>query len=82
MKVLTRRHGDAVTLVAPGTGRVRFHAPETLCGELEIFDAHEIVADIDGVLVVAPGHGFVVRQLVPDYSLAAAGTGICEFRIA
>jgi hypothetical protein len=66
MITLTERTDGLITLRAPGTGVVHFHAPRALCGELEVFEAGEAIADVGGSALVAPALGFVVRTLIGD----------------
>jgi hypothetical protein len=66
MITLTERSSEPVTLRAPVAGVVRFHAPRALCGELEVFDGGETIADVGTTEIVAPSRGYIVRRLVPE----------------
>lgn len=79
--VLTQSRSDSVFMTAPCVGRVRFHAPSMLTGELEVYDSNETLADVEGERIAAPAHGFVVRRLVRDDATVEAGFAILEFRI-
>lgn len=68
-------------LTAPVAGRVRLHPPRTLCGELEVFDATEPIADIDGTPIEAPASGFVVGSLVADGAIVEAGAPVATFSL-
>jgi hypothetical protein len=82
MITLTERTDGLVTLRAPGAGMVRFHAPRALCGELEVFEAGEAIAEIEQTLVLAPARGFVVRTLTGDGALVDADLPLVLFRTA
>lgn len=82
MNVATDVRGGTTTIVAPAAGRLRLHPPAALCGELEVFDAGEVLASIDAVAVSAPASGFVLRALVADGAAVDAGAPILEYREA
>jgi hypothetical protein len=82
MITLTERTDSVVTLRAPGAGIVRFHAPRALCGELEVFEAGEMIADVGGIAVVAIERGFVVRTLTGDETLVVGEMPLVIFRTA
>ncbi|MGH2793373.1 MAG: hypothetical protein ACRDKG_03610, partial [Actinomycetota bacterium] len=54
-----------VDLRAPIGGRVRLFPPRVLCGELEVYEAHETIATVTtGVhseRIAAPANGFLWR---------------------
>jgi hypothetical protein len=82
MITLTERTGGLLTLRAPATGVVRFHAPRALCGELEVFEAGQAIADVGDITIVASAHGFVVRMLARDGALVADDMPLVIFRTA
>jgi multidrug efflux pump subunit AcrA (membrane-fusion protein) len=83
MTVIAERRAGPVTLAAPIAGRVRFYPPRTLCGELEVFQAHETIAtvtDADRVeRIEAPGDGFLLRVLIAEGAAVEAGTPVIQF---
>ena len=53
-----------------------------LCGELEVFEAGETIADVDGsARIEAPTRGFVVRSHVADGALTRAGAPVATFSL-
>jgi hypothetical protein len=82
MITLTERTDGLVTLRAPGAGIVRFHAPRALCGELEVFEAGETIADVGGIALAATARGFVVRALAGEGSLVDDNMPLVIFRTA
>jgi hypothetical protein len=82
MITLTERTDDVVTLRTPGAGIVHFRAPRALCGELEVFEAGESIADVGGIALVAPARGFVVRTLVHADALVDSEIPLVIFRTA
>lgn len=82
MSVATEHRAGTAILTAPIAGRVRLHPPKTLCGELEVFDAGETIADVDGsARIEALSRGFVVRALVGDGALVRAGAPVVTFSL-
>ena len=82
MSVTTERRSGTVILAARVAGRVRLHPPRTLCGELEVFEGGETIADVDGAaLIDAPARGFVVRTHVIDGARVEDGTPIATFSL-
>jgi hypothetical protein len=82
MSVATERRAGTVILAAPIAGRVRLHPPKTLCGELEVFEGGETIADVDGsARIEAPVRGFVVRAHVADGARVAAGAPVATFSV-
>ena len=82
MITLAERTDGLLTLRAPATGVVRFHAPRALCGELEVFEAGQAIADVDGIALVATAHGFVVQTLAADGTLVDNEMPLVIFRTA
>jgi hypothetical protein len=82
MITLTERSDGLAMLHAPCAGIVRFHAPRTLCGELEVFEAGETIADVGGIALVASARGFVARALAGDRTLVDDTTPLVIFRTA
>lgn len=82
MITLTERAAGPITLRAPVGGTLRFHAPPALCGELEVFEAGDVVADIARVEVCAPARGFVVRRLAAEGAPVEEAMPLAVFRTA
>jgi hypothetical protein len=83
MNVATEHRAGTVILAAPIAGRVRLRPPRMLCGELEVFEGGETIADVDGSAhIEAPARGFVVRAHVIDGALVEEGTPIATFSLA
>ena len=82
MITLTERAAGPVTLRAPERGTVRFHAPPAPCGELEVFDAGDVIAEVGRLEVCAPERGFVVRRLTADRTPVEQGMPLVVFRTA
>jgi hypothetical protein len=82
MITLTERTDGLLTLRAPGSGVVHFHAPRALCGELEVFEAGEAIADVGGITVLASVRGFVVRTLAREETVVGAEMPLVLFRTA
>jgi hypothetical protein len=59
-----------VILTASIAGRVRLHPPRALCGELEIFQAHETIATVTNEhrteRIEAPADGFLLHVYARD----------------
>ena len=82
MSVATEHRAGTVILAAPIAGRVRLHPPKTLCGELEVFESGETIADVDGAgRIEAPARGFVVRAHVADGALVEDGAPVATFSV-
>ena len=82
MSVANAHRAGTVILAAPIAGRVRLHPPKMLCGELEVFEAGETIADVDGsARIEAPARGFVVRSHVVDGALTRAGAPVATFSL-
>jgi hypothetical protein len=82
MITLTERTDGLLTLRAPGAGVVHFHAPHALCGELEVFEAGEAIADVGGIAVLASARGFVVQRLAGDGTVVGAEMALVLYRTA
>jgi len=82
MITLTERSAGPITLRAPVGGTVRFRAPAALCGELEMFEAGDAVADVEHVEVCAPARGFILRSLAADGTLVERSMPLVVFKIA
>jgi predicted deacylase len=82
MITLTERATGPITLRAPAGGRVLFHAPPALCGELEVFEAGDVVANVGDTEVCAPARGFVVRRLVAEGTPVVQAMPLVDFRTA
>lgn len=82
MITLTERATGPITLRAPVGGTVLFHAPPALCGELEVFAAGDVVADVGHVEVCAPARGFVVRHLAAEGTTVEQAMPLVDFRTA
>lgn len=85
MTVLTTEASGTITLCAPSPGRVRFHPPRMLCGELEVFEAGETIASIEFESVThirAPIRGFVLRAFAGDGDQVEESTALLLFRTA
>ena len=82
MITLAERSAGPVTLCAPAGGIVRFRAPSALCGELEVFEAGEVVAGVGLIEVCAPARGFVVRRLAADGTSVELAAPIIVFGTA
>jgi hypothetical protein len=78
MKTATDLRTGPLVLAAPTAGRVRLYPPRVLCGELEIFEAHETIATVssDGLTerIEAPVRGFLLRTYVIDDAVVGAGS--------
>lgn len=81
MNAATDVRAGTTTIVAPAAGRLRLHPPAALCGELEVFDAGDVLASIDAVVVATPASGFVLRALVADGAVLEEGTPILEYEV-
>lgn len=81
MTAATKSGVGCVVLCAPCAGRLRFVPPRALCGELEVYDAGQILATIDAGVIAAPASGFVVRVLAADGTNVAAGSDIVVYSI-
>ena len=79
---LAERATGPITLRAPVGGTVLFHAPSALCGELEVFEAGAIIADVGHVEVCAPARGFVVRHLAAEGTPVEQAMPLVLFRRA
>jgi len=79
---LAERATGPITLRAPVGGTVLFHAPSALCGELEVFEAGAVVADVGHVEVCAPARGFVVRHLAAEGTPVEQAMPLVLFRRA
>ena len=82
MTTLVEQQRGALRLRAPSSGAVHWCAPRTLCGELEIYESGEPIAEIDGIPMVAPGRGFIVRAAVPEGCSVEVDREIATFGIA
>ena len=82
MITLTERATGPITLRAPVRGTVLFHAPPALCGELEVFEPGDVVADVRHVEVCAPARGFVERRLAADGTPVEEEMPLVVFRTA
>lgn len=82
MITLTERATGPMMLRAPVRGTVLFHAPPELCGELEVFEAGDVVADVDRVEVCAPARGFVVRRHTAQGTPVEHDMPLVDFRTA
>jgi hypothetical protein len=82
MITVTQRTDGLVTLRAPCAGMVRFHPPGALCGDLEVFEAGETIADVGGIVVVASARGFVVRTLAVEGTIVQNDMPLVIFRTA
>lgn len=82
MITLAERATGPITLRAPVDGTVLFHAPSALCGELEVFEAGDVVADVGHAEVCAPARGFVVRRLVTEGTPVEQAMPLVDFRTA
>jgi hypothetical protein len=82
MITLTERGTGPITLRAPVDGTVLFHAPPALCGELEVFEAGDVIADVGHVEVRAPARGFVERRLAAEGTPVAQAMPLVDFRTA
>ena len=82
MSVATEHRAGSAILAAPVAGRVRLHPPKTLCGELEVFEGGEAIADVDGIArIEAPARGYVVRAHVADGAIVEAGAPVATFSV-
>lgn len=85
MSVLTAEVSGTIALCAPSTGRVWFHPPRMLCGELEVYEAGESVASIESGSVTpirAPARGFVLRTFATDGDHIEESMDLLLFRTA
>jgi len=82
MITLTEHSVGPITLRAPVDGNVRFHAPAALCGELEMFEAGDAVADVEHVEVSAPARGFILRSLAAEETLVEQAMPLVVFKVA
>ncbi len=82
MKTSVEQPVGTVTLCAPATGVVRWLAPETLCGELDVFAQSDPVASVGEALLLAPAHGFMVRLLAHDGDVVTQGAEVAVFGVA
>jgi hypothetical protein len=82
MRMLVEQRDGTCALRAPANGTLRWLAPSVLCGELEIYERGEAVAEVGGALVTAPERGFIVRVLVPDGCSVEIDREIVLFGIA
>ena len=82
MKTLVEQQRGTLRLRAPSSGAVHWCAPRVLCGELEIYESGELIADVGGIPVVAPGRGFIVRAAVPEGCSVEIDREIAMFGIA
>ena len=82
MITVTERSAGPITLRAPVGGTVRLHAPTALCGELEMFEPGDAVADVEHVEVCAPARGFILRSLAADGTLVEQAMPLVVFKIA
>lgn len=83
MSVLIAEASGTITLCAPATGRVRFHPPAMLCGELEVFEAGEPIVSIEHSSVTpvrAPIRGFVLRVFAGDGDHVEESMALLLFR--
>ncbi len=83
MKTATDLRAGPLVLAAPIAGRVRLYPPRVLCGELEIFEAHETIATVSDEdrteRVEVPVRGFLLRAYVIDDAIVAAGSPLVDF---
>lgn len=83
MKTASDLRAGPLVLAAPVAGRVRLYPPRVLCGELEIFEAHETIATVsyEGRTdrIEAPVRGFLLRAYVIDDAVVGAGSPLVAF---
>ena len=83
MRAASDLRAGPFALEAPISGRVRLHPPRVLCGELEVFEAHETIATVSNDdrtdRVEAPMRGFLLRSYVIDEAIVAAGSPLVMF---
>jgi len=82
MNVSVEQPVGTVTLRAPATGVVHWLPPDALCGELDVFAQADPIAAVGDALVLAPAHGFILRQLVHEGQTVGQGTELGVFGIA
>lgn len=85
MSLLTAEASGTITLRSPSTGRLRFHPPRMLCGELEVFEEGETIASIEFGSVTpicAPARGFVLRTFAGDGDHVVESMELLLFRRA
>jgi multidrug efflux pump subunit AcrA (membrane-fusion protein) len=80
MTTLTRIRGGRLVVVAPCEGVVVFSPPPSPAGELEVFARGDVLATVAGVLVEAPGDGFVLALHVEDGTTVRTGARLLTFR--
>jgi hypothetical protein len=81
MTTRTIERARTVLITAPADGQVLRIPPRALCGELEVYDAHDEIARVGHRPISAPGHGFVSRVLARDGVFVSGGAPILEFRV-
>lgn len=85
MTTATVLRAGSVIIAAPIEGRVRLYPPRELCGELEVYKAHETIAtvtnDVRSERVAAPAHGFLLRALVADGAAVVPESPLAVFSV-